>query len=79
MTQPGPPGAGGPVGERTTLGDDLAAARATAERIFGRTPSVEPAVQMADRMGRVFSTFDCEPCWRERFPELAIPVLVVTV
>ena len=34
------------------LGDDPAAARATAERIFDRTPGTEPAVQMANQMGR---------------------------
>jgi pimeloyl-ACP methyl ester carboxylesterase len=58
-------------------GDDPAAARATAERIFDRTPSTEPAVQMANQMGTVFSKLDCEPRWRERLPELALPALVV--
>jgi hypothetical protein len=43
------------------LGDDPAAARATAERIFDRTPSMQPAVQMANQMGMVFSKLDCEP------------------
>src|SRR5215218_4091854 len=32
------------------LGDDPAAARATAERIWDRTPGTEPAVQMANQM-----------------------------
>jgi pimeloyl-ACP methyl ester carboxylesterase len=59
------------------LGDDPAAARSTAERIWDRTPSTEPAVQMANQMGMVFSKLDCKPRWRERLPELAIPVLVV--
>lgn len=59
------------------LGDDPATARATAERIFDRTPGTEPAVQMANQMGMVFSRLDCEPRWRERLPELAIPALVV--
>jgi pimeloyl-ACP methyl ester carboxylesterase len=58
-------------------GDDPTAARATAERIFDRTPGTEPAVQMANQMGMAFSTLDCEPRWRERLPELALPVLVV--
>lgn len=59
------------------LGDDPAVARATAERIFDRTPGTEPAVQMANPMGMVFSKLDCTPRWRERLPELAIPALVV--
>ena len=59
------------------LGDDPAAARATAERIWDRTPSTEPAVQMANQLGMVFAKLDCEPRWRERLPELAIPALVV--
>ena len=59
------------------LGDDPAAARATAERIWDRTPGTEPAVQMANQMGMVFSKLDCKPRWRERLPELAVPALVV--
>jgi pimeloyl-ACP methyl ester carboxylesterase len=59
------------------LGDDRAAARATAERIWDRTPGTEPAVQMANQLGMVFSKLDCKPRWRERLPELAIPALVV--
>jgi pimeloyl-ACP methyl ester carboxylesterase len=58
------------------LGDDPAVARATAERIFDRTPGTEPAVQMA-QIGMVFSKLNCKPRWRERLPELAIPTLVV--
>jgi pimeloyl-ACP methyl ester carboxylesterase len=59
------------------LGNDATAARATAERIFDRTPGTEPAVQMANQLGMVFSKLDCTPRWRERLPELAIPALVV--
>jgi pimeloyl-ACP methyl ester carboxylesterase len=59
------------------LGNDPTAARATAERIFDRTPGTEPAVQMANQLGMVFSRLDCTPRWRERLPELAIPTLVV--
>ena len=57
--------------------DDPAAARATAERIWDRTPGTEPAVQMANQMGMVFAKLDCKPRWRERLSELAIPALVV--
>jgi pimeloyl-ACP methyl ester carboxylesterase len=59
------------------LGDDPAAARATAGRIFNRTPGTEPAVQMANQLGMVFAKLDCRPRWRERLPELAVPALVV--
>jgi pimeloyl-ACP methyl ester carboxylesterase len=58
------------------LGDDPAAARTTAERIWGRTPGTEPAVQMANQLGMVFVKLDCKPRWRERLPELAMPALV---
>ena len=59
------------------LGDDPAAARVTAGRIWDRTPGTEPAVQMANQLGMVFSRLDCTPRWRERLPELAIPALIV--
>lgn len=59
------------------LGNDPAAARAAAERIFDRTPSTDTAVQLANQLGMVFSKLDCTPRWRERLPELAIPALVV--
>ena len=59
------------------LGNDPAAARATAERIWNRTPGTEPAVQMANQMAIVFAKLNCKPRWRERLPELAIPTLVV--
>jgi len=59
------------------LGDDPAAARATAERKWDRTPGTEPAVQMANQLGTVFAKLNCKPRWRERLSELAIPTLVV--
>ena len=59
------------------LGDDPAAARARAERIWDRTPDTEPAVQMANQIGLVFSKLDSKPRWRERLSELATPALVV--
>jgi pimeloyl-ACP methyl ester carboxylesterase len=59
------------------LGNDPAAARATAERIWDRTPGADPAVHMANQMGLVFSKLNCKPRWRDRLPELAIPTLVV--
>jgi pimeloyl-ACP methyl ester carboxylesterase len=65
------------AGGAEILGNDPGAARATAERIWDRTRDTEPAVQMANQMGLVFSKLDCKPRWRERLPELAIPALVV--
>jgi pimeloyl-ACP methyl ester carboxylesterase len=65
------------AGGAEILGDDPAAARAIAERIWDRTPGTEPAVQMANQMGMVFSKLNCKPRWRERLSELAIPALVV--
>ena len=65
------------AGGAEILGDDPAAARATAERIWDRTPGTEPAVQMANQMGMVFSKLNCKPRWRERLSELATPALVV--
>ena len=59
------------------VGNDPAAARATAERIWDRTPGTEPAVQKANQMGMVFAKLNCKPRWRKRLPELAIPTLVV--
>src|SRR5215813_9460257 len=58
-------------------GDDPAAARAIAARIWDRTPGTAPPVQMANQMGMVFSRLDCKPRWRERLPEIAVPALVV--
>jgi pimeloyl-ACP methyl ester carboxylesterase len=59
------------------LGNDPAAARVTAGRIWDRTPSTEPAVQMANQLGIVFAKLDCKPRWRERLPGLTVPTLVV--
>lgn len=59
------------------LGDDPAAARTTAGRRWDRTPSSEPATQMANHLGLVFAGLDCTPRWRERLPELTMPALVV--
>ena len=53
------------------------AAHARAERTWDRTPGTEPAVHVANQMGMVFSKLNCKPRWRNRLPELAIPVLVV--
>ncbi|MER8187230.1 alpha/beta hydrolase [Kitasatospora sp. NPDC094015] len=58
-------------------GDDPVAARATAARIWDRTPGTGPAVQMANQMGLVFSRLDCAPRWRERLSGIGIPTLVV--
>ncbi|GLW67987.1 hypothetical protein Kpho02_02860 [Kitasatospora phosalacinea] len=59
------------------LGNDPAAARATAARIWDRTPGTAPAVQLANQIGLVFSRLDCTPRWRERLPEIGVPALVV--
>lgn len=59
------------------LGDDPLAARAVAARIWDRTPSTAPAVQMANQLGMVFSRLDCTPRWRERLPGIKVPTLVV--
>jgi len=59
------------------LGNDPAAARAAAGRIWDRTPGMLPAVQMANQLGAVFARLDCTPRWRERLGELAMPALVV--
>lgn len=59
------------------LGNDPEQARATAARIWDRTPSSEPAVQRANQLGSVFARLDCTPRWRERLGELTMPTLVV--
>lgn len=59
------------------LGDDPAAARVTAGRIWDRTPGTAPPVQLANQLGMVFSKLDCRPRWRERLPEIEVPTLVV--
>jgi pimeloyl-ACP methyl ester carboxylesterase len=59
------------------MGNDPAEARATAARIWDRTPSSDPAVHQANQLGMVFSRIDCAPRWRERLGELEVPTLVV--
>jgi len=59
------------------LGNDPEQARATAARIWDRTPSSEPSVQQANQLGMVFARLDCTPRWRERLGELTLPTLVV--
>ncbi|MFD7731089.1 alpha/beta fold hydrolase [Kitasatospora phosalacinea] len=59
------------------LGDDPAAARATAARIWDRTPGTAAPVQLANQIGLVFSRLDCSPRWRERLPGIGLPTLVV--
>jgi pimeloyl-ACP methyl ester carboxylesterase len=59
------------------LGNDPEQARATAARIWDRTPSTEPAVQQANQLGMVFARLDCGPRWRERLGDLALPTLVL--
>jgi pimeloyl-ACP methyl ester carboxylesterase len=58
-------------------GDDPAAARAIAARIWDRTPGTAPPIQMANQLGMVFAKLNCKPRWRERLPEIAVPTLVV--
>ncbi|MFD5461747.1 alpha/beta fold hydrolase [Kitasatospora sp. NPDC127059] len=58
-------------------GDDPAAARALAARIWDRTPGIAPPVQLANQLGLVFSRLDCRPRWRERLPGIDVPTLVV--
>ncbi|WP_410672015.1 alpha/beta fold hydrolase [Amycolatopsis sp. cmx-4-68] len=57
--------------------DDPDAARATAERIFDRTQGTEPPFHLANQVGMVFASLDCEPRWRERLSGLTLPTLVV--
>src|SRR5690606_7262345 len=52
-------------------------ARATAARIWDRTPSSDPAVHQANQLGMAFSRIDCAPRWRERLGELDVPTVVV--
>ncbi|QKW22691.1 alpha/beta hydrolase [Kitasatospora sp. NA04385] len=59
------------------LGDDPDAARATAARIWDRTPGDTPPVHLANQLGLVFSALDCAPRWRERLPGIGLPTLVV--
>ncbi|MFD6137455.1 alpha/beta fold hydrolase, partial [Isoptericola sp. NPDC060257] len=59
------------------LGDDPAAARVVAGRVWDRTPGTAPAVHAANQQGMVFAALDCTPRWRERLGEIAVPTLVV--
>ena len=59
------------------MGNDPEQARATAARIWDRTPSTDPAVQAANQLGIAFARLDCAPRWRERLGELTLPTLVV--
>jgi pimeloyl-ACP methyl ester carboxylesterase len=59
------------------LGNDPQQARATAERIWDRTPSSESSAHQANQLGMVFAQLDCTPRWRERLGELTLPTLVV--
>lgn len=59
------------------MGNDPEEARATAARIWDRTPSSDPAVHQANQLRMVFSRIDCAPRWRERLGELHVPTLVV--
>lgn len=59
------------------MGNDPHQARATAARIWDRTPSDDPAVHQANQLGMMFSRLDCAPRWRERLAELDLPTLVV--
>ncbi|WP_114854216.1 alpha/beta fold hydrolase [Brachybacterium sp. YJGR34] len=59
------------------LGDDPAAARDLAARIWDRTPGTQPEAHRADQLAMVFSRLDCSPRWRERLADLALPALVV--
>jgi pimeloyl-ACP methyl ester carboxylesterase len=69
--------AGYAVAGAEIFGNDPAAARAVAGRIWDRTPGMLPAVQMANQLGMVFGRLDCQPRWRERLAELAMTALVV--
>ncbi|MQY31445.1 alpha/beta fold hydrolase [Nocardia aurantia] len=59
------------------MGNDPEEARATAVRIWDRTPSNDPVLHRANQLGTVFSRIDCAPRWRERLGELDVPALVV--
>jgi len=65
------------AGGAEILGDDPAAAREVAARIWDRTPRTAPSVQMANQLGMVFAKLSCTPRWRERLPEIRVPTLVV--
>lgn len=58
-------------------GDDVVAARAVAARIWDRTPSTAPPIQMVNQLGTIFRNLDCTPRWRERLSEITLPTLIV--
>ena len=49
------------AGGAELLGNDPAQARATAARIWDRTPSTDPSVQQANQLGVMFGRLDCAP------------------
>lgn len=59
------------------MGNDPQQTRATAARIWDRTPSSDPTVHRANQLGMAFSRIDCAPRWRERLGELDVPTVVV--
>ncbi|MEV0248387.1 alpha/beta hydrolase [Nocardia sp. NPDC050712] len=59
------------------MGNDPEDARATAARIWDRTPSSDPAVHQANQLGMVFSRINCAPRWRARLGTLDLPTLVL--
>ena len=59
------------------LGDDPAAVRAVAGRVWDRTSGTTPVVHAANQQGAVFAALDCAPRWRERLGEISVPTLVV--
>ncbi len=65
------------AGGAEAMGNNPEEVRATATRIWDRTPSNDPAVHQANQLGMVFSRIDCTPRWRERLGELDVPTLVV--
>jgi len=73
----GRPGGTAEAAKRMPNGDDPAAARATASRIWDATPGPSPAVHMANQLGFVFAKLDCRPRWRERLSEIDIPTVVI--
>ena len=65
------------AGGAEILGDDPYAARMIATRIWDRTPSTAPAVQMANQLGMVFAKLDCEPRLARSPARARDPALVV--
>ncbi len=61
----------------TILGDDPQQARATATKIWDRTPSGNPSAHEANQLGMVFARLDCTPRWRDRLSTLTQPTLVI--